>query len=78
MANESGGYKLFFDGELVRTISSSGYPTTGYGFLSNIAGINSGTLGMTDRNGGFQYPYYGMTDKIKIFSNPLPDETLLD
>ena len=32
---------------------------------------------MTDRNGGFQYPYYGMIDKIKIFSNALSDETLL-
>ena len=77
VASESGGYKLFFDGELVQTILSSGYPTTGYGFLSDIAGINSGTLGMTDRNGGFQYPYYGMIDKIKIFSNALSDETLL-
>lgn len=78
VASKAGGYKLFFDGKLVQTISPSSYPTTGYGFLADISGINSGTLGKTDRYNGFQYPYYGTIDNIKIFSNAVSDATLLE
>lgn len=77
VASENGGYKLFFDGELVQVIAPSEFPSTGYGFLSDIPGINSAYIGKTDRgSGGFTYPYLGSVDSIKVFDTVVPDATL--
>lgn len=76
VADPASGYKVFFDGDLVHTLSPSEYPTTGYGFISSIEGINSGYVGKTDRNSGFSYPYSGAVDSIKFFDAIIPDSTL--
>lgn len=77
VASPEGGYKLFCDGELVQHISPSEYPSTGYGFISSIPGINSGYLGKTDRGGGgYPYQFYGSIGNIKVYSEIIPDSTL--
>lgn len=76
VADPNSGYKLFFDGALVQTISPSQFPSTGYGFISDIPNISAGYLGKTDRNGGNQYPYSGSIDNIKVYSVIIPDNTL--
>lgn len=77
VASESGGYKLFFDGELVQEIVPSAFPNTGYGFLSDISGINSAYIGKTERgSGGFTYPYTGSVEDIKVYDIVIPDTTL--
>lgn len=76
-ADPEGGYKLFCDGELAQVISPSEYPSTGYGFISDIPGINSGYLGKTDRgSGGNSYQFYGTIGSIKVYSEVIDDETL--
>lgn len=76
-ASEEGGYKLFCDGELVQRISPSEYPSTGYGFISSIPGINSGYIGKTDRgSGGYSYQFYGTISNIKVYSDTISDDTL--
>ena len=69
------GYKLFFDGELVQVIPPAELPSTGYGFISDIPGINAGYLGKTARSGN-QYPYNGSIENIKVFNTDIPDDTL--
>lgn len=77
VASSEGGYKLFYDGELVQLISPNEYPSTGYGFISSISGINSGYIGKTDRgSGGNPYLFYGSIDNIKVYSEAISDDTL--
>ena len=74
-ADPDTGYKLFFDGELVQVIPPAELPSTGYGFISDIPGINAGYLGKTARSGN-QYPYNGSIENIKVFNTDIPDDTL--
>ena len=76
VADPDTGYKLFFDGELVQIIPPSEFPSTGYGFISDIPNVNSGFLGKTDRNSGNQYPYAGSIENIKVYNTIIPDNTL--
>ena len=74
-ADPDTGYKLFFAGELVQVIPPAELPSTGYGFISDIPGINAGYLGKTARSGN-QYPYNGSIENIKVFNTDIPDDTL--
>lgn len=65
------GYKYFLDGELIKEDSQS--PRK---FLSNIYAPNSAQLGRTERLSGNQYPFNGNIDFVKIYNQPLSDESL--
>lgn len=68
------GYKYFLDGVLVKEDISS--PRK---FFSNIYNPNSAQLGQTERAmGGNTYPFSGYIDFVKIYSEPLSDDLLLD
>ena len=65
-------YKLFANGELLATLSTSDWK-----FISDITGINNIALGSTIRGGSAAYPYEGTISNVKIYDTPLSDEELL-
>lgn len=68
------GYQLFLNGALVLDLPLGSLTTaSGYGFLDDIPGIDSGFLGMTRRVASagqptaFEYPFTGTIEKIQVF-----------
>ena len=65
-------YKLFANGQLIATLSTSNWK-----FINDITGVNNITLGATIRGGSAAYQYGGTISNVKIYDTPLSDEELL-
>ena len=68
------GYQLFLNGEMVLDLPLSELTaSSGYGFMADIPGIDSGYLGMTRRQApsgqpaAFEYPFTGTIHNVQIF-----------
>lgn len=65
-------YKLFANGELLATLDKDAFK-----FISDITGVDNVTLGGTKRQGQIAYPFGGTIGDVKVYSNALSDEELI-
>lgn len=66
-------YKIFANGELLATLKQEDFK-----FIKDISGVNNVQLGGTIRDGAVGYPFEGTIKNVKVYSNPLSDEELLE
>lgn len=66
-------YKIFANGELLATLKQEDFK-----FIKDISGVNNVQLGGTMRDGAVGYPFEGTIKNVKVYSNPLSDEELLE
>lgn len=66
-------YKISANGELLATLKQEDFK-----FIKDISGVNNVQLGGTIRDGAVGYPFEGTIKNVKVYSNPLSDEELLE